>query len=451
MSDLKKIVVLGIVLLFPLVSGGLLLGQTQKPVKNVDTSETFDSIQDAIDDSDTVNGHTIEVIACTLYENIIIDKSITLQGYHMFSTYIQGDCSSDVVKITASGVTIKDLFVSGCGDTESTYNGILIDSNNNVIENTVIAESYRNIFINNGKSGNIIRDNWVSTTYDYFEGITVSGSYNKIYGNTIFRALTSTRVGMGIIILGAVNCDIYQNDIWYLEYGIYDASGQNNKTYANTIHDNDYGIYTFLADDNDIYSNIFEDNEYGLYLYCSAENRIIANEFEDNEEGLYLKTDSNDNVVHRNNFINNSSHHAYIDNTYTSHPCLYNSWYDVNTSVGNYWDDHTCVDSDTDGICDDAYTIPSSNGSGDQDSYPLASQWVTVCGNVNGDINGDITLADIYYLICYVYNNCSNPLPPVPLCAGDVNGDGYITLGDISILIYFYNYGGSPPSGCPCN
>ena len=50
------------------------------PVHNVDTGEYFTTIQAAIDDSDTVDGHTIEVSAGTYFEHVIFDKNLTLKG-----------------------------------------------------------------------------------------------------------------------------------------------------------------------------------------------------------------------------------------------------------------------------------------------------------------------------------------------------------------------------------
>ncbi|MBX7252164.1 MAG: right-handed parallel beta-helix repeat-containing protein [Candidatus Promineofilum sp.] len=49
-------------------------------VTNVNTAETFCTIQSAINDSDTINGHTLEVSPGTYAENVIVNKSVTING-----------------------------------------------------------------------------------------------------------------------------------------------------------------------------------------------------------------------------------------------------------------------------------------------------------------------------------------------------------------------------------
>lgn len=56
------------------------VGPTGGPVANVDTGEHFCSIQAAINDSDTVNGHTIEVGPGTFTEAVTVNKSLTING-----------------------------------------------------------------------------------------------------------------------------------------------------------------------------------------------------------------------------------------------------------------------------------------------------------------------------------------------------------------------------------
>lgn len=419
MNALNKSLAFGLIMF---LLGGSIVLWGQCPVYNENSQQTYQSIQAAINAASS--GDTIRICAGTFYENIVINKALTLQGYHMFSTLIQGDCTTDVVTITAAGVTIKDLGIGGCGDTGSIYCGLQIDSDGNIIEDSLIAESYRNVQIDGDE--NIIRDSWISTTYDYSEGIAILGNGNQIYSNLIFRANSSPKEGLGIQILS---------------YG--------NRIYDNSIQHYEYAIISYTAQNNDISSNLIQYNDYGLYLEGSSSNYIIANNISNNDWGVYLYAGSNSNTIHRNNFAHTGTYqaYAYIDNTSTT--CSNNNW--NHTSIGNYWSGVSCTDSDSNGICDSAYTIPSSNMANDQDAYPLAQAWVTVCGNVNGDLAGTIDSDDVDYLICTVYLNCQDPQPPVPWCSGDVNGDGVINLSDITALINHVYNSYPAPSGCRCN
>ena len=76
------------------------------PVHNINTDEYFDTIQGAIDDVDTLNGHTIFVNPGTYYENIVIDKSIELIGAGKYNTTIDGQNIDDVVKIIIDEVNL---------------------------------------------------------------------------------------------------------------------------------------------------------------------------------------------------------------------------------------------------------------------------------------------------------------------------------------------------------
>jgi hypothetical protein len=76
----------------------------------------------------------------------------------------------------------------------------------------------------------------------------------------------------------------------------------------------------------------------------------------------------------------------------------------------------------------------------------MAQITVNTGGFLRGDANGDgeIDVADITYLINYLFLATS---APNPLWVGDCNCDGVVDIGDIVYLINYLFLGGAPP-GC---
>ncbi len=90
-------------------------------VENTDTSEIFSSIQAAIDDSDTLDGHTIE-ITDDINEGIVdIDKDLTIQGGSVHTVYAttdtgsSGDARGWFVVDSGVALDVEDLNFDGNG------------------------------------------------------------------------------------------------------------------------------------------------------------------------------------------------------------------------------------------------------------------------------------------------------------------------------------------------
>jgi len=105
-----------------------------RPVKNTTTLLEYCKIQDAIDATQTVDGHTITVAAGTYAENVVVYKRLAIEGAGPGLTFVQGSTNGmDVIRITKGGIDaanrtiIKDLKLSTTG-TGNNNNGIRIDA-----------------------------------------------------------------------------------------------------------------------------------------------------------------------------------------------------------------------------------------------------------------------------------------------------------------------------------
>jgi parallel beta-helix repeat protein len=360
---------------------------TGNQVDNLDTGQSYSTIQAAINAAGS--GHTLSVHSGTYSENVTVDKALTIIGENKDNTIIRGADTADALLVTASGVTVKGFTVTinyvGPYSYGPPWGGIKIESTaqNCVMEGNIILDCYRGFYLSGGgDTGNVIANNAVVNNVD----------------------------------------DQLVQD--YYSFWISGSSG--NTIYGNTVYSS-------------------HKRGYGMYLGGSSNNAIFANDIYDNHTGIYLVSSSNDNRIHHNNF-DNVTYNAYIENFLN--PCTGNQFYLYLgvSSGGNYWSDHTCTDSNSDGVCDDPYTIPG--GAGDHDLYPLAAQFEPLCGNIDGSPDLGMDIGDITYLISYLYHGGKEPVPP---CSADVNGDGQIDDDDIDYLIaYMYQSGPPPVQNCCC-
>ncbi len=71
---------------------------------------------------------------------------------------------------------------------------------------------------------------------------------------------------------------------------------------------------------------------------------------------------------------------------------------------------------------------------------------IGIRGNVDGDPNDLVNIADLTYLVDYLFRG--GPAPPC-FEEGDVNGDGDINVADLTYLVDYLFRGGPAPSPCP--
>ncbi|MEM3729049.1 MAG: NosD domain-containing protein [Candidatus Bathyarchaeia archaeon] len=172
---------------------------------NLNTNLVYLTIQSAIDAPETLDGHAILVKAGTYYENIEVNKSLTLIGESTY-TIIDGNQVGEVVSISANNVTITGFTIRNSSDWGS---GIWLG--------------------------------WVS------------------YCNITKNNIANNRIGIKIF-LSNNNC-IMENTITNNGEGIYlTSASDNNFIHGNYIASNEYGIYLDMSSSNIIYHNNFINN-----------------------------------------------------------------------------------------------------------------------------------------------------------------------------------------------
>lgn len=214
----------------------------QNLVENVDIGKRFQGIQDAIDDPDTSNGHTLFVHIGIYQENVLINKSLNIIGENRNNTFIVGEGPGNIVTIMADGVSIRGFTIQHCQVSIGPgpiYAGIKVYSNNNVFDGNNIQNCDRGFYLYGEITGNSVSNNIITNC--------------PVDGILLFRAFANT---------------LYGNDITTRGNGILLVNSYNNSIYDNTLRDSDYGIYlVYSSNDNTIYRNNFLDtNWYNVHI-----------------------------------------------------------------------------------------------------------------------------------------------------------------------------------------
>lgn len=326
----------------------------------------FASLQEAIDAAG--NGDTITVAAGTYTGQVILDKTLKLEGTGR--PVLRGSGKGSVVVVAADHCLIRGFVIEHSGgDLQAEDSGLLLKSSENLVEGNELRDVLYGIYLYHS-ARNTIRKNTVQGRAEIEAGGRGAGlhmwnsSDNFIEGNTIIEARD------GMYIQSSHRNTIRDNHVSRLRYGLHYMNSDDNKFDDNTFEYNiagaaimyskriefrrnvfahnrgfsSFGILFQDCEDNVAEDNLIVDNATGIFMEALRRTTFRRNVIAENDLALMVYSNSESNLLTENNFVENLSPLRIVGKKAGAR------W--AEAGRGNYWSDFDGYDLDHDGIGD---------------------------------------------------------------------------------------------------
>ncbi|MCK4615000.1 MAG: right-handed parallel beta-helix repeat-containing protein, partial [Thermoplasmata archaeon] len=243
---------LGLMILFLLSARS---GEARIITVDDDGPANHSKIQDAIDAAE--EGDTIRVYEGMYYENVVVNKSVSVIGNGSANTTIDGRGDGEVVKITVDWCNVSGFNVTESGNLNA---GIEVRSNSNTLSNNTCSNNYYGIYLWDSVNNTLTNNNCSNNNYH------------------------------GIRLYLSSNCTLTNNTCSSNNYrGIYlDSSSDCTITNNTCSSNNHHGIYLYKSSDCTFTNNTCSSNNYyGIYLRYSSNNTLTNNTASNNYYGIY--------------------------------------------------------------------------------------------------------------------------------------------------------------------
>jgi len=214
-------------------------------IKTIDVPAFYPTIQKAIDAAGS--GFTILVSAGMYYENLVLDKTVSLIGVNRGTTIIDANGTGTVVSVAASNVDITNFTIRNSGHLWLDSGILLYNSNSVTIRNNTMTLNNFGIYLE--------------------ASFNCTFALNNATGNAHF----------GFMIKSASNCTFSENIVTSNFEGIVLDSCPNSTLCKNDLKDNIDGIWLASCPNSILYENRIATGVWGLSVQYSPNSKLRNN------------------------------------------------------------------------------------------------------------------------------------------------------------------------------
>jgi parallel beta-helix repeat protein len=289
-----------------------------KSTLSVTVPSDYPTIQSAINNA--MPGATVFVSSGLYYEQVIVNKSLTLVGDN-WETVLDGNSAQvTLVQVTADNVKVTGFKIQNSGWKWGRAGIEVNNADNCIIENNFVYLTCHQIRLIESQDSKVI-SNTVSAPRDPFPQSAYGIRLENCTDCLITDNAISNNIG-GIHFEGAVNCTATRNNVSQNSQGI--------------------RLYSPCVDNKIVGNTIFNNTNDGMFVTLPANTTFFRNTF------------------FHNNFINNSQ--SFLGEI---EGCAWD-----NGSEGNYWTAYQGQDYNNDAIGDTPHVFGK-----EQDRYPLMGRY----------------------------------------------------------------------------
>jgi parallel beta-helix repeat protein len=304
---------------------------------------------------------TVYVKSAVYFENVVVNKTLSLVGQDSATTIIDGSGIGDVVRATVEGINITGFTVRNSQAGRPNAGIDLEQSNYSNIDRNVLANNWFGVYLNQCYDCNVVGNNATSNN-----GTGILLEYGSENNNVTRNEVSGSN--SGILLDSSDYNNIAENNLTNNVEGIviYEISLYNTVVENGITRSIDDALSIGDSSYNSLVENTVTASGNGIVLKSSSPyNNVTGNNVTANSNGIVLDSSSNHNTFLQNDLVGNAQQVVTGGST--------NIW--DNGSRGNYWSDYltkysNASETDNSGFWNKPYAIDANNF----DHYPLVNQ-----------------------------------------------------------------------------